>query len=632
MPSLHHPAQTGRHSVPGLDQFIEPLGPEDLQGTDAAQEAFDALLLSKLEEKRKQLDEIRQNRKKELAQMRYHRPIPTKSFVYDPTTYTDMQQLKKVIPGSSRYIVKEIQRKIPQARYLVKKKWFLGVRLVPLTERDRIEYEEQEHQRAIMFQQSKKIPMAEESSEDEEEGQSEASYEKDSPPASPKIKQRKSSGRSSRATVKVEDERSSSRASVKNEKPDIDLPLSPSPAPRRSTRGHVQSPMQEHSPSPTGDPYGDSMTSVTPPQSPPPIKSKRRTASTGSSSQYVQYPTQPTLVSVDSNASLNNLDDTTSAGPSPIQSPEQPEGEALDVAKDDPPAKKKRARLPKKTTVKSKYFVPALGPVGELEKMGPKVNPRTRTGLAGRLQTAFGSPMVAPQTNNLVITREDLPDFRDRFRDGVRVKRKAIALTNVEEDQISVSATSVSNSQAIQAPETPVDLGPAPEAATLDQEDEEGCKREVFSPTNLGSPVSATTVSEDPVEKDHDSDDQSSIVSERTTRKRRVAAFVAEAAMMTSNVKARRRGRETEEQETRPDLDMTSGDVEEMGPLTNPGPRPSLIFELGAVTSLAAIKDQFYPGRNSMVINKALQLRVPGCVYDRTKKVFINVAIEQVNS
>ena len=43
----------------------------------------------------------------------------------------------KVFTGSGRYIVQEVARKIPQSRYSCKKKWFLGVRLIPLTAADK---------------------------------------------------------------------------------------------------------------------------------------------------------------------------------------------------------------------------------------------------------------------------------------------------------------------------------------------------------------------------------------------------------------------------------------------------------------------------------------------------------------
>ena len=52
----------------------------------------------------------------------------------------------QVFTGSSRYIVKEIERLVPEAKYSSKKKWFLGIRLIPLTDHDRAGRMEKENQ------------------------------------------------------------------------------------------------------------------------------------------------------------------------------------------------------------------------------------------------------------------------------------------------------------------------------------------------------------------------------------------------------------------------------------------------------------------------------------------------------
>ena len=54
-----------------------------------------------------------------------------------------MDQLKEVYDSSSSsYIINEVKLNVPEAKYLTKKKWFLGVRIIPLTDRDREENEQ----------------------------------------------------------------------------------------------------------------------------------------------------------------------------------------------------------------------------------------------------------------------------------------------------------------------------------------------------------------------------------------------------------------------------------------------------------------------------------------------------------
>ena len=68
------------------------------------------------------------------------RPLPTKNITFDPTQYVTMDQLKEVYDNSSsKYIINEVKLKVPEAKYLTKNKWFLGVRFIPLTNRDREE-------------------------------------------------------------------------------------------------------------------------------------------------------------------------------------------------------------------------------------------------------------------------------------------------------------------------------------------------------------------------------------------------------------------------------------------------------------------------------------------------------------
>jgi len=176
MPSFPPPRcdQRSGRDQKGLDQLIEPLDPSHLKSESAAQEAFDNILLAKLAEKRSQLDKLRMERKKELAELRKKRPIPTRSLVFDPTTYTSMHDMKKVFTGSGRYIVKEVERLVPEGKYSSKKKWFLGVRLLPLSEEDKAEYERYEAEKRLP-------PTRNRSSEDEsgDESSSEGSNDEE---------------------------------------------------------------------------------------------------------------------------------------------------------------------------------------------------------------------------------------------------------------------------------------------------------------------------------------------------------------------------------------------------------------------------------------------------------------------
>jgi len=63
-------------------------------------------------------------------------------------------------------------------------------------------------------------------------------------------------------------------------------------------------------------------------------------------------------------------------------------------------------------------------------------------------------------------------------------------------------------------------------------------------------------------------------------------------------------------------------------PLDAPrAPSRDLVFERGAVTTLAKIRDNFYPGRHTQMISKAVHARVDGCEYIREQKHFLHVKI-----
>jgi len=66
---------------------------------------------------------------------------------------------------------------------------------------------------------------------------------------------------------------------------------------------------------------------------------------------------------------------------------------------------------------------------------------------------------------------------------------------------------------------------------------------------------------------------------------------------------------------------------EKIEPLQEPKKTLELAYAPGATTTLARIRDNFYPGRNTQMISKSMQLRVPGCFYNRMIKTFCNVAV-----
>jgi len=597
----------------GLDQLIEPLDPSHLKSDTAAQEAFDNVLLAKLSEKRNQLDNIRSLRKKELAQLRKKRPMPTRSLVFDPTTYTSMHDMMQVFTGSSRYIVKEVGRLVPEAKYSAKKKWFLGIRLIPLTDEDRADYENAANKR-------QKRSSGESADETSSEGSSDEDEDADKP-----VRSRRSSTLANKAIADADndDERSNSSEDEDDDEdddPDCDVARKRRRSRAASARSRRLSKIvvkKEREDSP--DPPKKSRRKSGAPKaiSPPPAPESPATEASHPAAESDAATVSASQISNDAGPSSFSFDSPRSppsapSCPSPFDAMNGRSPGSADWTND------------KKFKSFSRYLM-SSGPIAELASKGQLRTPNRRVGLAGKLQTEFGSPIVSPNmAPPMAIVEQQI------LKRELEMQRQ---LSQARAEKAAAEAGRSPDSPQgarVKRPSRPPGSGSGGDTSASEEMRSPGrasSKRTRSSPDGAVTAISrrkaiAITKVDDSSTVDDRIKSRRELEEKLESRRSSGGGHVVEhTAIPVAETKPKKK--HGPRQKKLPDpMEAVESDKR---------PKRDLVFEQGATTSIIKIRDMFYPGRNTPMITKAVKVRVPGCSYDTITKKFINVAIRDTS-
>jgi len=620
----------------GLDQLIEPLDPKHLKSESAEQEAFDKLLLAKLSEKRNQLDKIRKDRKRELARLRRERPMPRKSVIFDPTTYTSMHDLKQVFSGSSRYIVQEVGKRVPQAKYSTKKKWYLGIRLIPLTGYDKAAYEAEAKARLEARQAAAKTP-SDESSSDSSSGESseDGSANSDETPV-PAIDQSNGNGVINEEMVDALQSRylihavgSGDRKAVpakktKRQKLPSKTPIkkerSPSPPtkrlrrPKRQAREAASQKLKQSSSSESviddsdvdadfdraeidNAESGSEMKSKSTVRKSRPLTYKKRTS---------ELPT-PTVPQLLASITPSSNSDRTSVNSS-LQHTEQPS----EVTPPKPTTSTKSNNKSKK----GRRYTLSKGPMSELASTGRLRKPNRRVGLAGKLQSDFGTSVVSPNMG----TPASLTASLASRNLTLTPKEESDRSEDEDEDSLQTMADLPQGARVRRKPQLPVN---GEVNSSLTNGHTQFARRESNNESRDGG-----NMNDDPEKANG-----SQTVAEERQRSREAIEDKRKSRrpslMTTADIRTAVPVEDKPKKERKPRTKKVLDPVESLD--APRGPKRELVYEEGAVTTLAKVRDNFFPGRQTQMISKSMQLRIPGCVYNRGKQHFLNVSIVQVD-
>lgn len=544
-------ATPSRDGGRGLDQLIEPLTPNVTSAESAAQEAFDEALLSKLTERRNQLELIRKNRKKELAKIRRSRPFPTKSITFDPSQYVTMEQLKEVYEGSSsRYIITEVKVKVPDAKYLTKKKWFLGIRIIPLTDRDRQENEQLLRER-------------EESSSGREHFTSESGSDES----------------------EYEDE--------VTDRGDIIV--------RETGSGRIMLHVGE-------DVKCDGLTKREIEDDPVPTKKSSR-----------KRPLPCKVEDDGDQIELANINIPVLESPSP--------------SRKSPEDKLKRS---KKSKIRTRFMFP-MGPMSHLAAKGKLREPPRRTGLAGQIEMDLASAGLTTDMGTLgtrqritnVVSTNGQPHFVKSDLDlSVLAKKDTASRTplpiesaeqflhqqlksTMSPSRPCIKENGTENNSHITTPDdSNLSTNHKVEALGANEppQDKAQFKKKDKVKKSIGNKKSSKVI-----------DGAAKSTEPTKPNKMKSKKSVGAAILRAVKTKAPKKPRKKKNLE----IEAWSSDEQPMEAIA----KKELVYQMGAKLPLSAVRDYFYPGRNTQMITKSMQLRIPGSFYNRTKKFFHNVTI-----